>query len=68
MELRLNGATFPVTTMEMASRMVRDDIDASDTGSSEWYGADKQQGWVFSGGEKVGHISYNGRIWLTGDK
>jgi len=53
-----------VNSFEEASRAVRDFIDVNDLGASEFSGGD-----VFDmTGKKVANISYNGRIWLPGDR
>ena len=53
-----------VNSFEEASKAVTDFIDYNDLGSSEFSGGDV----VDMSGKKVAKISYNGRIWLPGDK
>ena len=62
--LRLNGTWVEVEDVLAASEKVRDDIDATGVGSTEWYDH-KAQGEVRMSGRTVARISYNGRIeWM----
>ena len=64
--LRLNGKWHEVESLQHASLVVRQDIDATGVGSSDWYDYNLptvKQGEVREAGKVVGHISYNGRVW-----
>lgn len=64
--LRLNGRWLAVDSLEHAAKLVDEDRRASGIGSTAWYDEDPHQGEVRVAGKKIGHVSYNGRVWPVG--
>ena len=56
--------TKKVWSLEEASNVVMDWIDSTGVGASQFTGGRVED----ANGNKVAEISYNGRIWLPGDK
>lgn len=59
-----NPVKVRVRSLDEASKTVRKYIDTFGLGASEFTGGRVEN----EAGDKVAEISYNGRIWLPGDK
>lgn len=70
MTLTLPGTSQDVTTFEEASKVLRTYIDSRGWGSTQWYGQKGDGGFkvgdIVQDGNKIAHISYNGRVWPEG--
>lgn len=60
--VRIKENLVKVSTIEEAKAVVREFIDDNDLGGGNFTG-----GNLYSNGEKIGHISYNGRLWNNDD-
>lgn len=57
----MNRGTREVASYAEASRVVREEIDATGVGGTEW--ASHCAGLIRVDGKVVAHVSYNGKVW-----